>query len=128
MGTFEAVLRDVSPQAIIEAAQRFVSGLVPGQSATFAPSIAEFAQEARRIDEVLPLRGRPKLTYTKPAPVHQTQKDRIRMSFKLSVLSEGLRLRQVDRVAEANKAGMDEMMALAQDWGVSIPEELWRSA
>lgn len=49
--TFEAVLRGVSSRAVTEAAARFVSGLVAGQSVTFAPSVAEFALEARRIDE-----------------------------------------------------------------------------
>lgn len=49
--TFEAVLRGVSSRAVTEAAARFVSGLVASQSVTFAPSVAEFAQEARRLDE-----------------------------------------------------------------------------
>ena len=31
-----------------------------------------------------------------------------------------------DRVAEANKRGLDDMMALAQEWGVPIPESLFR--
>lgn len=37
---------------MVEAAARFVSGLVASQSVTFAPSVAEFAQEARRLDEL----------------------------------------------------------------------------
>lgn len=51
MRTYEAVLRGVSSRAVVEAAARFVSGLVASQSVTFAPSVAEFAQEARRLDE-----------------------------------------------------------------------------
>lgn len=50
--TYEAVLRGVSSKAVTEAAGRFVSGRVPSQSVTFAPSVAEFAQEARRLDEM----------------------------------------------------------------------------
>lgn len=52
MGLFEAVLRGVSSQAVIDAAQRFASGLVEAQSMSFAPSTAEFATEARKLDAI----------------------------------------------------------------------------
>ncbi len=64
MGTYEAVLRDLSPQAVIEAAQRFTMGDVNGQSKTFAPSIAEFVAEARQRQEYIDLKAKPRL----PAP------------------------------------------------------------
>jgi hypothetical protein len=64
MGTYEAVLRDVSGQAVVEAAQRFVTGDVEGQSKTFAPSVPEFVAEARKRQEYLDLKARPRL----PAP------------------------------------------------------------
>lgn len=67
MATFEAALRDVTSQAVIEAAQRFTCGDVTGQSRTFAPSIAEFVQEARRIADLIPYRDRPRL----PPPSHR---------------------------------------------------------
>lgn len=50
---------------------------------------------------------------------------RERMGFKMSILSKGLELRQVEKVAEANARGLDDMMALAQQWRVPIPESLW---
>jgi hypothetical protein len=48
------------------------------------------------------------------------------MGFKMSVLSCGIGRKQVERVAEANKRGIDDMMALAQEWGVPVPESLFR--
>lgn len=53
MRLFEAVLRGVSSQAVIDAAQRFASGLVEAQSLSFAPSTAEFATEARKLDAIM---------------------------------------------------------------------------
>ena len=64
MGTYEAVLQGISPQAVTEAAQRFTMGDVQGQSKTFAPSIAEFVAEARQRQEYIDLKARPPL----PAP------------------------------------------------------------
>jgi hypothetical protein len=70
MGTYEAVLRDVSGQAVVEAAQRFVTGDVEGQSKTFAPSVPEFVTEARKRQEYLDLKARPRLPA--PTPYHGT--------------------------------------------------------
>lgn len=66
MGTYEAVLQGLSPQAVIEAAQRFTMGDVTGQSKTFAPSIAEFVAEARQRQEYIDIKNKPRL----PAPSH----------------------------------------------------------
>jgi hypothetical protein len=128
MATFEAALRGVTSQAVIEAAQRFTCGDVPGQSKTFAPSIAEFVQQARFVADVLPMRGRPAL----PAPggdyvsnSRDTPEARIRMGFKMSVLSAGVAMGKVDMVAEANKRGLEDMIGLGQQWAVTIPEDLW---
>lgn len=70
MSTYEAALRGVSSRAVLEAAQRFTLGEVEGQSRTFAPSVAEFVQEARKRQEYLDLRNRPRL----PAPVYRRGK------------------------------------------------------
>jgi len=64
--TFSAVLGDVTPEAITEAAQRFVSGKVEGQSKTFAPAVAEFVAEARNRQEYHKLLMQPRL----PAPTY----------------------------------------------------------
>lgn len=126
MATYEAALRDVTSQAVIEAAQRFTCGDVAGQNRTFAPSIAEFVQEARRIADLIPYRNRPRLPPPPEAPrQHFSREHRTRMGLKMSLLSAGLERRQVTRVSEANRRGLDDLKALAQEWGVPIPEELW---
>lgn len=124
--TYSAVLRDVSPQAVTETAQRFICGDVKGQSRTFAPSVAEFVQEAKRWASLIPYRDQPAL----PSPVHYGQhfddaQTRIRMGFKMNVLAAGIALRAVDRVAEANKRGLEDMIALGQEWGVPVPEKMF---
>lgn len=68
MGTYEQVLQGLSPQAVTEAAQRFTMGEVQGQSKTFAPSIAEFVQEAKRRQEYIDIKAKPRL----PAPTAYT--------------------------------------------------------
>jgi hypothetical protein len=64
MGTYESVLAGMSSQAVIEAAQRYTMGDVQGQSKTFAPSVAEFVQEARQRQEYIDIKDKPRL----PAP------------------------------------------------------------
>jgi hypothetical protein len=64
LDTFEMATSGLSSQAVIEAAQRFTMGDVQGQSTTFAPSVAEFVEEARQRQEYMDLKARPRL----PAP------------------------------------------------------------
>lgn len=64
MATYERALNSVSSQAIIDAAQRFTSGDVPGQNRSFAPSVAEFVQQARKQDEYLAAKDRPRVAYS----------------------------------------------------------------
>lgn len=123
--TYDQALTGVDDKAIEEAATRFIAGDVKEQSRTFAPSVPEFTQEARRIHQVLPYRGRPQL----PPPARQyyrepTPTDRLRMGFKMSVLSAGLGRGNVDDVAEANAKGLEAMIALGHRWGVPVPDEL----
>lgn len=120
----DAVLVGVPSEAICEAAQRFTGGLVEGQSARFAPSVAEFAQEARRISALLPYRGQKAIAKRddwKPQPPEH----RIRMGFKMSMLSAAFgRENGTDKVKEANEQGLEYLIALAQVWGVPVPPEL----
>lgn len=60
METYRAVLDGVSFRSIIETASRFTSGDVKNQNRTFAPSIAEFVQEARRIETMYSAIDRPR--------------------------------------------------------------------
>ena len=128
--TFATILDDVPSQAVLEAAQRFMSGDVKDQSLKFAPSLPEFSVEARRIADLLPYRNLKRLP-SPPRPVERYNEpkpgERERMGFKMSVLSHSLTVKGgPDRVAAANKAGLEELVALAQEWKVPVPEEVWR--
>lgn len=61
MLTYDQALTGVSDQAIGEAVTRFICGDVQGQSKTFAPSVAEFVQEARRLQDVFATIARPRI-------------------------------------------------------------------
>lgn len=120
-------MQDVSDPAITEAAQNFIRGDAFGQTnKTFAPSIAEFVQEARRIHEVIPYRTKSTLPAPKPLPhKYDDEKTRCRMGFKMKVLTAGIGMGRVDDVARANREGLEELVALGQQWGVPVPDELW---
>jgi hypothetical protein len=59
--TYKLALEGLSSQAVIEAAHRFITGDVPDQSKTFAPSIAEFVTEARKRQEIIDTIARPRI-------------------------------------------------------------------
>lgn len=126
MQTYEAVLADVTPQAVIEAAQRFTTGAVHGQNRTFAPSVAEFVHEARRIASVLPHRGKKAL----PAPSRLLRgepgpDERARMCLKLPLLQAAIRNGRADLLAEAERNGLAQLVALAERWQVPVSEKIW---
>lgn len=126
--TYDEDTTGVPDQAIIEAAGRFRRGEVAGQNKTFAPSIAEFCTEARRIAELLPYRGMISLPkqYSHTFVPRDDPQTRARMGFKMSVLSASMDVKNgADMVSEANKRGLEDMIALGQTWGVPVPDELW---
>lgn len=125
--TYDSDLANLTNEAIIEAAQRFRLGQVGGQSKTFSPSLAEFAEEATRIHHAIPLRERRRIEPPPPKRPDEnfSREHKVRMHFKMNLLSASLALGKVDDVARANAEGLDSLMALAQQWGVPIPEELW---
>lgn len=95
MGTYEQVLQGLSPQSVIEAAQRFTMGDVQGQSKTFAPSIAEFVSEARLRQEYIDIKAKPRLPppryFPGPlAPFQVRQQKRLSENSHLPVLFEGI--------------------------------------
>jgi hypothetical protein len=118
--TYDQALDGVSDLAIEKAALKFISGQVEGQNKTFAPSVAEFCSEARRTPYVV---ARPMGGYLPHK--HDDEPTRIRMGFKMAVLSAALSMGKVDLVADANRGGLDDMIGLGQLWGVPVPEELW---
>lgn len=58
---FNIALEGVSTEAIIEAARRFIAGKVDGQSMDYAPTAAQFADEARKRQELTEMRRTPRL-------------------------------------------------------------------
>lgn len=64
LATLGKLCAGLTDQAIIEAAGRFASGDVQDQSPKFAPSAPEFVAEARRRQEFIDIRSKPRL----PAP------------------------------------------------------------
>lgn len=124
--SFEQVLGDVSDAAIQEAALRFRRGEVPGQNKAFAPSSAEFNDEAKRLHDLLPYRDRPKIPAPRrePAPV-QTPAERARMRLKMPMLRHAFRSREMmSALDRANRSGFGAMVVLSRDWGIPIPDEL----
>lgn len=59
--TLSRLLDGQSDSAIINAADRFAAGDVPGQSKTFAPATPEFVAEVRNQEEYLSLKARPRI-------------------------------------------------------------------
>lgn len=121
--TYDEALTGLDDDAICVAAARFIRGEVSGQNRSFAPSVAEFAAEVRRT----PIPGRRALP---PADRSKFRRDdtptRIRMGFKMAVLSAGFAIKDgADMVSEANSRGLEDLIALGQQWGVPVPEELW---
>jgi hypothetical protein len=59
MRTLRMDLREFPDSAIIEAAQRFRYGEVPGQSMKFAPEVPEFRQEVKNVAKMQAMRAAP---------------------------------------------------------------------
>jgi hypothetical protein len=116
--TYSQALTGVPDQAIAETVRRFVTSQVPGQSATFAPSVAEFVREARRvpIDRV-----------SLPKPERELSVDdaaKARLRLKMPMYRYATECNLMPQLDAANRAGFSAMIALADRWGIPIPEEL----
>lgn len=108
MGTYEAVLQGLSPQAVIEAAQRYTMGDVQGQSKTFAPSVAEFVAEARQRQEYIDLKSKLRLPapryFPGPlAPFQVRQQKRLSENSHLPVLFESISYDQFRKMSAAKE-------------------------
>lgn len=109
MGTYEAVLSSVSSQAIVDAAQRFTAGDVPDQNRAFAPSVAEFVQQARKQDEYLAAKARPRIPYS-----HTVE----RMPFMLRI--EKKRAEYADRALLFTDVNFDTWKRLSREGQVPV--------
>lgn len=120
--TYDKALTGIADQAITDAAGNFISGAVSGQSLTFAPSVAEFCAEARRtpVSAYRALPGPKWEPYREPG-----QAEKVRMGFKMSLLSAAWGNGRIEALAAANRHGLEDLVALGQLWGVPVPDELF---
>jgi hypothetical protein len=116
--TFEKGLGGVPDRAISETAMGFIRNEIPHQSATFAPSVAEFVQAARRV---------PIERVSLPKPERELSVDdaaKARLRLKMPMYRHAAECNLMPQLDAANRAGFSAMIALADRWGVPIPEEL----
>jgi len=95
VSAYELAVAGLSSQSVIEAAQRFITGLVDGQSMDFAPATPRFAQEARSRQELIDLKAKPRLPapryFPGPlAPFQVRQQKRLSENSHLPVLFENI--------------------------------------
>lgn len=124
--SFEAATADVPPAAVCEAAKRYMEGRVDGQNTRFAPSVAEFATEARRIAELRQAIARPRLpspTYLRSGPApFQVSAERLRVKYAAwSVLHEGVSLEQFKAMVAAKKVPTNATWIGALNGSVLVP-------
>lgn len=118
--------------AIEQAVKDFIQGRVerPARRKGQLPTVEELSTEARGYVEQEASRQRSEQLRREQLaerPSEFSDAHRTRMKFKMSLLSAAYcnPHDRIDRLVEANRTGMDELMALAQEWKVPIPEELW---
>jgi hypothetical protein len=118
IATFEKATAHIDNRAITEAARRFTVGEVKGANPSFAPSVAEFMQECRRV----PIE-RPSL----PAPERELSLDaaaKARMRLKIPMYRHATECNLMPQLDAANRAGFSSVIALADRWSIEIPAEL----
>lgn len=59
--TYRAALDDFSEEAITKTCGRFVGGIVGGVNKAFAPSLAQFCEEAREVTETIRIMNQPRV-------------------------------------------------------------------
>lgn len=93
MSAYELAVQGLSAQAIIEACQRFISGIVEGQSMDFAPAAPRFAQEVRQRQEYISLKSKPALPpprYYTGTPWHVRQEKARTQYRECSIIKENV--------------------------------------
>jgi hypothetical protein len=118
--------------AIDQTVKDFIQGRIdrPARRKGALPTVEEISAEARMHVDREASKQRVETARLEQLAERKAEfppEHRVRMGFKMSLLSKGLELRKVELVAEANARGIEDMMALAQKWHVPIPESLWSS-
>lgn len=120
--------------AIEHTVKDFIQGRIerPARRKGALPTVEEISSEARvHVDREASRQRAEKLVQEQIAermapPVGDAE--RTLMGFKMAVLSRSLGVMGgPDRVQAANRPGVasDELLALAQEWSVPIPESIW---
>lgn len=125
MSAYELAVSGLSSQAVTEAAQRFIAGVVEGQSMDFAPSPPRFVHEARRRQEFIDMKATPRLpapTPYLPGPLapFQIRRERKRMeNAHLPVLFEDISYDEFRALSKARQipVGAKWIAALATVFG-----------
>lgn len=127
--TFEEDLAGISNQAIIETARRYRRNEIPKQSETFAPSVAEFVAAARRQEELISIRDRPRLPSPAPRPRPPSPPIQRRTEAELAHAAEIMRQfhasaeREKNAALEAERAEIRARYGLTPERLASIPDQ-----
>lgn len=117
--TYDEDTTGIPDAAVIEAAQRFRRCEVKGQNVDFAPSIAKFCGEARRIAEVMHYRNRPALPVPVSMPTYYPGK-----LAPFQVRAQQLREKYADRPVLAEGLSHDQWLTKARA-GEFPPGHTW---
>jgi hypothetical protein len=125
-------LRGFTAEAITEGIRKFLRGDCQDVSPKFVPTPPELARIVR--SAVVPSRIPAERQI---APYRQsTPGERARMRLKMPMFAFAWSAGRMDELERANREGFEAMAALAQSWGIPVPEELfepdaernWRAA
>lgn len=126
VSAYELAVEGLSSQAVTEACQRFIAGLVDGQSLDFAPAAPRFAQECRRRQEYIDLakkaKDKPALLpprYYTGSPFHVRQEKTRTKYRECAILAENIGLDEYRRRCTAKEfpAGHAWIAGLATVYG-----------
>ena len=130
VSAYELSVAGLSSQAVTEACQRFIDGVVEGQSLDFAPAPPRFAQEARKRQEYIDLKTRPRLpapSYTPGplAPFQVRQQKRLSENSHLPVLFENINSDQWRKMSLAREipAGSKWVASLGIVYGPQVKQQ-----
>lgn len=106
--TLERLCAGLTDRAVIETAERFAAGNVPDQSTRFAPSTAEFIQEAKRQQELIDIKSKPRLPppryFPGPlAPFQIRQQKRLSENSHLPVISANATFEEFRRLSASKQ-------------------------
>lgn len=104
--------------------KRFMSGKVEGHNTSFAPSVAEFAKEARRVQSKMPVRQKA-IERKRVLPEALSEEERARVRFGLKVWKAATDTKKLEGMPSSlNAHNLSKMVEFAESIGVEIPDEI----